>query len=256
MQLLQVSNLTVKFGGLTAIDNLSLSVSEGEIRGLIGPNGAGKTTLFNAISGRYRATAGEIRFHDHVINNLKPHEIVSHGLARTFQHVTLFKSFSVLKNMMVGCHLHSGYSYWGTLLGTARSRQFEADNERRAREILDFVGLGGSADETTANLPHGLQRAMGIAIALAAEPQMLLLDEPCAGMNNSETLTMRHLIRRICDNGTSVMLIEHDMKVIMGICDQITVLNFGNKIAEATPDVILKDPLVHTAYLGNSADAA
>jgi branched-chain amino acid transport system ATP-binding protein len=255
MHLLQVNNLTVKFGGVTAIDSLSLTVAEGEIRGLIGPNGAGKTTLFNAVSGRY-PSSGEIRFRDHVISGLKPNEIVAQGLTRTFQHVTLFKSFSVLKNVMAGCHLRSGYSFWGTLLGTARSRQNEADNERRAREILDFVGLADLTDETAANLPHGLQRALGIAVALASEPQMLMLDEPCAGMNTFETRTMSDLIRRIRDNGTSILLIEHDMKVIMGICDQITVLNFGTKIAEDTPDRIVKDPAVHRAYLGSAADAS
>ncbi len=255
MHLLETRNLTVRFGGVTAIDNLSLTVGEGEIRGLIGPNGAGKTTFFNAVSGRY-PSSGEIRVRDHVVSGLKPNEIVAQGLARTFQHVTLFKSFSVLKNVMAGCHLRSGYSFWGALLGTPRTRQNEADNERRAREILDFVGLGGLADETAANLPHGLQRAVGIAVALASEPQMLMLDEPCAGMNTAETRSMSDLIRRIRGNGTSIILIEHDMKVIMGICDQITVLNFGTKIAEGSPEEILRNTAVHKAYLGSAADAS
>lgn len=256
MHLLDIRGLTMRFGGLTAIDNLSLSVMEGEIRGLIGPNGAGKTTLFNAVSGRHRVTGGEIRFRDRVISNLKPHEIVGHGLARTFQHVTLFRNFTVLKNVMAGCHLQSGYSFWGALMGSGRTRQAEADNEVRAREILEFVGLGGVADEIAANLPHGSQRAVGIAIALASEPQMLMLDEPCAGMNISETKEMTDLIRRISANGTSVMLIEHDMKFVMELCDRITVLNFGTRIAEGTPAEILANPLVHEAYLGGSANVA
>jgi branched-chain amino acid transport system ATP-binding protein len=256
MSFLDIEGLTMRFGGLTAIDNLSMSVPEGEIRGLIGPNGAGKTTLFNAISGRYRTSGGEIRFRDRVISNLKPHLIVAHGLARTFQHVTLFSNFSVVKNVMAGCHLHSGQNFWSGLLGTPAYRRAEAANEARAREILDFVGLGGLADETAANLPHGSQRAVGIAIALAAEPQLLLLDEPCAGMNVTETAEMMNLIRRISANGTSVMLIEHDMKFVMGLCDRITVLNFGIQIAEGTAQEVLADPLVHEAYLGGSPDVS
>ncbi len=246
----------MQFGGLIAIKELSLTVAEGEIHGVIGPNGAGKTTLFNAISGRHRVTKGRILFKDHVISGLKPHAIVSQGLARTFQHVTLFKNFDVLKNVMVGCHLHSGYSYWGAFLNNARTRQAEADNERRARDILAFVGLSEALHEPAASLPHGHQRALGIAIALASEPHLLMLDEPCAGMNSDETRTMIDLIERIRQGGTSIMLIEHDMKVVMQLCDRITVLNFGTKIAEGTPDEILKNPLVHEAYLGTNSNVA
>ncbi|MEQ8651071.1 MAG: ABC transporter ATP-binding protein [Kiloniellales bacterium] len=256
MQLLTIDHLAMQFGGLVAIKDLSMTVEAGTIHGVIGPNGAGKTTLFNAISGRHKVTKGRIRFKDKAINGLKPHKIVAQGLARTFQHVTLFKDFSVLKNMMVGRHLHSGYSYWGALINSAGTRRAEAENATRAREILDFVGLSAVADDDASSLPHGHQRALGIAIALASEPQLLMLDEPCAGMNSDETRTMIELIERIRQDGTSIMLIEHDMKVVMHLCDKITVLNFGTKIAEGTPQEILKNPLVHEAYLGTSANVA
>ena len=256
MHQLEVTDLTMKFGGVTAIDGLNLTVNENDIRGLIGPNGAGKTTLFNACSGRYPITSGEIRFRGHKISGLKPHEIARLGLVRTFQHVTLFKKFSVLKNVMAGNYLHSGHNYLGALFGTRKTREAEAGSERRAREILEFVGLGGIADKEAASLPHGHQKALGIAIALAAEPHMLLLDEPCAGMNNEESRAMIDLVRRIRETGISVMLIEHDMKVVMGLCDNITVLNFGNKIAEGTPEAIRNDTGVREAYLGSHAHVA
>ena len=254
--LLSVDNLTMRFGGLVAIDDLSLKVSQGEIRGLIGPNGAGKTTLFNAISGRHPATEGTIRFKDHEIQKLKPHSIAERGLARTFQHVTLFKNFSVLRNVVAGCQLKCDYSFWGALLNTRDTRRREAESEARALEFLDFVGLGHVAHAMPSNLPHGNQRTMGIAIALASEPGMLLLDEPCAGMNIEESQEMVNLIRKIRDSGVSVMLIEHDMKVIMRVCDNITVLNFGTRIAEGTPIEIRENPLVREAYLGSATDVA
>ncbi|MCZ4352714.1 ABC transporter ATP-binding protein [Roseovarius aestuarii] len=254
MKQLEIKNLTMAFGGITAIDGIDMAVEEGEIRGLIGPNGAGKTTFFNACSGRYPVTSGDITFRGHQISGLKPHEIARLGLVRTFQHVTLFKSFSVVKNVMAGNYLHAQHSYFGSLLRTRKTRRAEADSEQRAREILDFVGLGDIADKTASSLPHGHQKALGIAIALAAEPQLLLLDEPCAGMNNDESRQMINLVRRIRDTGVSVMLIEHDMKVVMGLCDKITVLNFGNIIAEGTPAEVREHPEVREAYLGSQAN--
>ncbi len=254
-QLLKVDNLTMRFGGVVAIDNLSLSVQEGEIRGLIGPNGAGKTTLFNALSGRYPATEGRLHFNGREIQGLKPHQIVDKGLARTFQHVTLFKEFSVLQNVIAGCQLRCNYSLWGAFWNTSETRHQEAKSEVKARELLTFVGLGHVMDESPTSLPHGYQRSLGIAIALASEPSLLLLDEPCAGMNIEESREMVELIRKIRDTGVSVVLIEHDMKVVMGVCDQITVLNFGHKISEGTPKEVQLDPHVREAYLGSAANA-
>lgn len=253
---LEVQDLQMKFGGVTAIAGLNLVVEEGEIRGLIGPNGAGKTSFFNACSGRYPVTSGEIRYRGQKISGQKPHEIAAQGLVRTFQHVTLFKKFSVLKNVMVGNYLHAQHSYWGSLFRTRKTRDAEAGSERRAREILDFIGLGHIADREAATLAHGHQKMLGIAIALAAEPRMLLLDEPCAGMNSDESREMITLVRRIRDTGITVMLIEHDMKVVMGLCDRITVLNFGNNIADGRPEEVRANPEVREAYLGSHANVA
>ncbi len=245
----------MRFGGLTAINDLGFSVDQGEIRGLIGPNGAGKTTLFNVISGVYKPSKGSITFKGTEIGTMKPHRTARMGIVRTFQSITLFKNFSVLKNVMIGCHLNSNYSYWGALFNTAKTRSSEQENESRAREILEFMGLTQYVDDLAANLPHGHQRALGIAIAMAAEPELLMLDEPCTGMNPDETAEMVNLINKIRDRGVTILLIEHDMKVVMGICDKITVINFGTKIAEGTPAEIRKDELVHEAYLGSDFDA-
>lgn len=256
MHELEARNLKMKFGGVTAIADLTLSVEEGEIRGLIGPNGAGKTTFFNACSGRYPVTSGEILYRDQKISGLRPDQIAAAGLVRTFQHVTLFKQFSVLKNVVTGNYLHARHSYLGSLFQTRKTREAEAGSMARAREILEFVGLSHLADQQASALAHGHQKMLGIAIALAAEPRMLLLDEPCAGMNSDESREMIHLVRRIRDNGITIMLIEHDMKVVMGLCDRITVLNFGNEIADGTPEEVRANPEVREAYLGSQANVA
>ena len=256
MHELEARGLQMKFGGVTAIAGLDLTVEEGEIRGLIGPNGAGKTTFFNACSGRYPVTAGEIRYRGQKISGMKPHQIAAEGLVRTFQHVTLFKQFSVLKNVVAGNYLHARHSYWGSLLRTRKTREAEAGSVARAREILDFVGLGALMDQQASTLAHGHQKMLGIAIALAAEPKMLLLDEPCAGMNSDESREMIHLVRRIRETGITIMLIEHDMKVVMGLCDRITVLNFGNEIADGTPEAVRANQQVREAYLGSQAHVA
>ena len=256
MQLLSINDLSMQFGGLAALKDLSFAIDKGEIRGLIGPNGAGKTTLFNVISGVYRPSKGSVLFKDRDVSNLKPHQTTRLGIVRTFQAVTLFKNFSVLKNVMVGGHLHAKYSYWGALLDTRNTKANEKENEKKAMEILEFMGIAQYKDELAANLPHGHQRALGVGIAMAAQPELLMLDEPCTGMNTEESLEMVGLINRIRDRGVTILLIEHDMKVVMGICDRITVINFGTRIAEGTPEEIQRDEGVHEAYLGSDIYAA
>jgi branched-chain amino acid transport system ATP-binding protein len=256
MQLLTINDVSMHFSGLKAIEDLNFSIDQGEIRGLIGPNGAGKTTLFNVISGVYRPTKGSIVFKDKNIHHFKPHQTARLGIVRTFQVITLFQDFNVLKNVMVGCHLHSKYNYWGALFNTKRTQNNEKKNERKSLEILEFMGLAQYKNELAANLPHGHQRALGISIAMAAEPKLLMLDEPCTGMNIEETAEMVGLINKIRDRGITLLLIEHDMKVVMGICDKITVINFGMKIAEGSPEKIQNDERVHEAYLGGEIYAA
>jgi branched-chain amino acid transport system ATP-binding protein len=256
VQLLSINDLSMQFGGLAALKDLSFTIDKGEIRGLIGPNGAGKTTLFNVISGVYRPSKGSVLFKDRDVSKLKPHQTTRLGIVRTFQSITLFKNFSVLNNVMVGAHLHSKYNYWGALFDTRSTKINEKENEKAAMEILEFMGIAQYKDELAANLPHGHQRALGVGIAMAAQPELLMLDEPCTGMNTEETSEMVGLINRIRDRGVTVLLIEHDMKVVMGICDRITVINFGTKIAEGSPAEIQKDEGVHEAYLGSDIDAA
>jgi branched-chain amino acid transport system ATP-binding protein len=251
MKLLEISNLSMYFSGLKAIQNFDMGIEKGEIRGLIGPNGAGKTTMFNVISGFYRPTRGNIAFEGKKISRLRPHQTAKLGIIRTFQEITLFKNFDVLKNVMVGCYLKSKYNFWGALSNSAKTRSNEVENQNKAEEILDFMGLLNYRDELAVNLPHGHQRALGISIALAAQPKLLMLDEAVTGMNTEETAGMMKLIQKIRNKGITILIIEHDMKVVMELCDNITVLNFGTKIAEGSPEEIKTNPDVLEAYLGS-----
>lgn len=254
MNILEVKNLTRLFGGLAAVSDLSFIVSEGEIRGLIGPNGAGKTTTFNVISGFYSPTSGQVVYRGRDISGMRTSAIAELGLVRTFQATTLFQEFTVFQNVLVGVHLKARSGLVRALLGSDRRRQDDAGD--RAMEALEFFGLAARADDLTSNLPHGLQRALGMAVATVAEPRLLLLDEPFTGMNPEETHHMMDLVRKVRDKGVTVLLVEHDMKAVMGLCDGITVLNFGRLLAEGSPGEIRENPAVIEAYLGATNDAA
>ena len=254
MPLLEVDNLTRRFGGLSAVSDLSFAVEEGEIRGLIGPNGAGKTTTFNVITGFYRPTGGRILYRGEDISRLSTNQIAKRGLVRTFQHTTLFQEFTAFKNVLVGCHLHARVSPLGAIFGAGHAAEREIED--RAREILAFMGLAERRDELAAELPHGLQRALGVAVALAADPKVLLLDEPFTGMNPEETRRMMELVRRVRERGVTLLLVEHDMQAVMGLCDRITVLNFGRLLTEGTPEEVRNNPDVIEAYLGTASDVA
>nr|HID15173.1 ABC transporter ATP-binding protein [Anaerolineae bacterium] len=251
MPLLQVNNLTHYFGGLRAVHNYQLEIDKGQLRGLIGPNGAGKTTIFNLITGIYRPTDGEIIFEGENLVGLQPYDIAAMGICRTFQNLRLWRHMTVLDHVKLARYSKLHYGLVGALFGTARRRREEAESEKMAYELLEMMKISHLADEVVVNLPYGIQRKVEMARALASEPSLLLLDEPTAGMNPEEMLEMMEVIRQIRDElGPAILLIEHRMKVVMDLCETIQAIDFGELIAEGTPEEIRSNPRVIDAYLG------
>jgi branched-chain amino acid transport system ATP-binding protein len=254
--LLEVDHVTLRFGGVVALNDVSFSLRKGEIFGLIGPNGAGKTTCFNAMTGVYRPTTGDIRFDGESLVGKKKHQITLSGIARTFQNVRLFPEMTALENVMVGVDAHHKTSVISALFRLPRHWREEHEGRQRSLELLKFVGIGHRAGEVSRNLAYGEQRRLEIARALATNPKLLCLDEPAAGFNPAEKVELLALIRKIRDAGVTVLLIEHDMRLVMGVTDRIVVLEFGKKIAEGTPAEVRDNPAVIAAYLGVPTDAA
>jgi branched-chain amino acid transport system ATP-binding protein len=254
MTLLELAGVSKHFGGLAAVNEVSFSVREGEILGLIGPNGAGKTTLFNLITAVFPPNGGHLLFRGEPLAGLKPHAIARKGISRTFQNIRLFAQMSARENIMVGRHAGSRAGIWGSVLRTKSQKAEESRIREKTDELLDLMGIAGYEELPAGKLPYGHQRRLEIARALAAEPRLLLLDEPAAGMNESETRDIQQLIRTIRALGVTVLLIEHDMSLVMKVCDRLVVLNFGMKIAEGTPDEIRGNPEVVEAYLGREED--
>ena len=250
---LKVEKVTQRFGGLTALNNINMDVKKGEIVGIIGPNGAGKTTLFNVVTGIYTPTEGKIFLGDKDITGMSPYLISREGFARTFQNLRLFKKLSVQDNVIAGMHARIKCSLFDSIFCTKRKREVEKYCEKKSEELLKLLDLWPQRYEYASALPYGMQRRLEIARALATEPKLLLLDEPAAGMNEIETAQLAQMVKDIRDMGQTILLIEHDMKFVMNICERIYVLNYGNLICEGTPEVVSKNPEVITAYLGEES---
>lgn len=250
MPLLETKGLTKYFGGLPAVKNLDLTINEGEIVGLIGPNGAGKTTAFNMMSGYLKPTEGQIFFKEEEITGLKMAEIAKKGLVRTFQHSTLFNDMTVMENMIIAQHLHISINLLTDIFKTKSSFSKWRELKEKAHDIVEYMGLSQVENIKAGSLPYGYQRLLGVAIALAVEPKVILLDEPVTGMNNEETKMMVSKVSGFREKGITVLLVEHHMRVVMSVCDRIYVLNFGEKMAEGPPEVICKNDDVIKAYLG------
>lgn len=256
MALVEIDNLSKKFGGLCALKDLTMEVEQGEIRGLIGPNGAGKTTLFNILAGNYQASSGSLRFAGRDISRLRNDERVALGIARTFQNIRLFSSMTVLENVKLGFHARTKTGWIQAMLRWQLTNQEEKETDAAARDLLDDLDLSDLADENAKNLAYGNQRRLEIARALASRPQLLLLDEPAAGLNEAESKELIGRIRTIRSQGITVIIVEHDMRLVMNLCDRITVLAHGEKIAEGTPQEVQNDQRVRVEYLGKEGEHA